>query len=111
MGIFFKILKQALREAQLFYKVLSIALQVELLLTGEDLIAIEEAFYACDFGPDTHRRCAERSKSWLRVAPNQSRGRWGRQCLPVSVLGEILSGSEGKHSRVTRVKSPPGYMF
>lgn len=62
-------------------------------LTGEDLIAIEEAFYACDFGPDTTEDVLKEVKLASSRPNHLEEG--GVVNVARSVLGEILSGSEG----------------
>jgi len=63
-------------------------------LKQEDLLEIEEAFYACDFGPETTDEVLEELKISFR---EQRKGDDGVLVnIARTVLSRILSGSEGK---------------
>jgi fused signal recognition particle receptor len=63
-------------------------------LKQEDLFEIEEAFYACDFGPETTEEVLEEIKISFRDQKKADDG--GLVNTARTVLSKILSGSEGK---------------
>ena len=62
-------------------------------LSEEDLVEIEEAFYACDFGPSTTEEVLEEVKISFR--DENKGGDGGLINIARTVLSRILSGSEG----------------
>ena len=63
-------------------------------LKQEDLLEIEEAFYACDFGPETTDEVLEELRISFREQKKGDDG--GLVNVARTVLSRILSGSEGK---------------
>jgi fused signal recognition particle receptor len=92
MGIFSKF-KSGLKKGSVILQGAFERVGVRGSLNQEDLFEIEEAFYACDFGPETTEEVLEEIKISFRDQKKADDG--GLVNTARTVLSKILSGSEG----------------
>jgi fused signal recognition particle receptor len=101
MGLFSKF-KKGLSKGSSLLQGAMIRVSGRKTLSEEDLFDLEEAFYSCDFGPDTTEAILAEIHSFYR-SNKDFRGEDIR-LIARSVLTEVLRGSEGRLDEVSNGK-------